>query len=150
MNIGELCTRAVVTVRASDDIVKAAQLMREKNVGYMVVVEPRGATDVVPIGVLTDRDIVIAIVAREVDVRALRVDDVMTREPLTLSDNESLESALMDMRRRGVRRAPVVGDQGQLIGVASIDDLLSALAGTMRHVTWSIGQVEHALRHQAE
>lgn len=150
MNIGELCQREVVTVRAGDEIVAAARLMRDEHIGYIVVVEPRvAAQTVVPIGVLTDRDIVVAVVARDVDAKSLRVEDVMTREPLLLGDSETLQNALHEMRRRGVRRAPVVGDRGQLVGVISLDDLLAVLAGELQDVAWSIErgrQVEQALR----
>jgi CBS domain-containing protein len=150
MNIGELCQRDVVTVRAGDEIVAAARLLRDQHIGYLVVVEPQIAAETVaPIGVLTDRDIVVAVIARDVDARSLRVEDVMTREPLLLGESETLENALREMRRRGVRRAPVVGDSGQLVGVVSLDDLLAVLAGELRDVSWSIErgrQVEQALR----
>jgi CBS domain-containing protein len=150
MNIGELCQRDVVTVRAGDEIAAAARLMRDRHIGYIIVVEPHvAAQTVVPIGVLTDRDIVVSVIARDVDPRSLRVEDVMTREPLLLSTSETLENALRTMRRRGVRRAPVVGDSGQLVGVVSLDDLLAVLAGELQDVSWSIERgrrVEQALR----
>jgi len=150
MNIGELCQRDVITVRAGDEIGAAARLMRDKHIGYIIVVEPRvAAQTVVPIGVLTDRDIVVAVIARDVEARSLRVEDVMTREPLLLSESETVENALREMRRRGVRRAPVVGDSGQLIGVVSLDDMLAVLAGELQDVSWSIERgrrVEQALR----
>jgi CBS domain-containing protein len=150
MNIGKLCQRGVITARAGDEIVAVARLMRDEHVGYIVVVEPRVTSEtVVPIGVLTDRDIVVAVVARDVNARFLRVEDVMTREPLVLGESETLESALRALRRRGVRRAPVVGDSGQLVGVVSLDDLLAVLAGELQDVSWSIErgrQIEQALR----
>jgi CBS domain-containing protein len=124
--------------------------MRDEHIGYIIVVEPRVASEtVVPIGVLTDRDIVVAVVARDVNARFLRVEDVMTREPLVLGESETLENALREMRRRGVRRAPVIADSGQLVGVVSLDDLLAVLAGELQDVSWSIErgrQVEQALR----
>jgi CBS domain-containing protein len=124
--------------------------MRDQHVGYVVVVEPHiMEQSEVPVGVLTDRDIVVAIVARDVDVRTLSVADVMTRDPLTIAESEPVENTLRAMRRRGVRRVPVVGDRGQLVGVASLDDLLSVLAGELQDVAWSIEheqQREQALR----
>jgi predicted transcriptional regulator len=150
MNIGEICQHDVITAHASDEIVAAARLMRDKHVGYVVIVEPRvAAQSVAPIGVLTDRDIVVEVVARGVDARTARVDQVMTRNPLLVPDSEQAEQALREMRRRGVRRAPVVGSQGQLVGVVALDDLLSVLAGELQDVAWSIerGQErEQALR----
>jgi CBS domain-containing protein len=78
--------------------------------------------------VLTDRDIVRSVVAREADSRALRVDDVMTRDPLIAQLADDLLDARRRMRRLGVRRVPVVGDSGELLGVLSLDDILDGLA----------------------
>jgi signal-transduction protein with cAMP-binding, CBS, and nucleotidyltransferase domain len=82
MNVGQMCQREAVTVQASDDVVTAARLMREKHVGFLVVVEPAAQEgDVVPIGVITDRDIVISTIALGVDPKTLSVGDVMTCKP---------------------------------------------------------------------
>jgi len=139
MNSGQLCNRNPITVRRSDELITAAQLMREKHIGYLVVVEP----DVVdqclrPVGVLTDRDIVISVVARETDPRALRVGEIMTQQPVTIAAAEPVEKALREMRRIGVRRLPVVGLRGELLGVLSLDDVLAVLAGEMQNVAGSI------------
>jgi CBS domain-containing protein len=139
MNIKNICQKNPVTVRRSDDLLKAAQLMREKHIGYLVVVEPdvaHGAQR--PIGVLTDRDIVITVVARETDPRSLRVEDIMTRQPVTASTADSIDKALQDMRRVGVRRLPVVGPRGELVGILSLDDVLEVLAGELQNVAGSI------------
>jgi CBS domain-containing protein len=150
MNIGEICHRDVITVRASDDLTSAAELMRTEHVGYLVVVEPEvGESTVRPIGVLSDRDIVIAVVARGVDVRSLRVGDVMTQQPITVEENYALKTALQEMRRIGVRRMPVVGHRGQLVGLVSLDDVLAELAGEFQDVASSIAneqRIEGALR----
>ncbi len=139
MNIGQLCNRNPITVRRSDELLKAAQLMREKHIGYLVVVEPDLADQTLrPVGVLTDRDIIISVVARETDVRALRVGDVMTQQPVTVDAAAPLEKALREMRRIGVRRLPVVGPRGELIGVLSLDDVLEALAGDLQNIAGSI------------
>jgi CBS domain-containing protein len=139
MNIRNLCQKNPVTVRRSEELVRAAQLMREKHIGYLVVVEP-DLTDGSqrPIGVLTDRDIVITVVARETDPRSLCVEDVMTRQPVTASIADSIDKALRDMRRVGVRRLPVVGARGELVGILSLDDVLDVLAGELHDVAGSI------------
>lgn len=150
MNIGEICERDTVMIRPNDDVFAAAQLMREKHVGFLVVVEPAAVEGSWrPIGVLTDRDIVITVVAREASPRALRVEDVMTRKPVTVPADASLDVALRDMRRVGVRRLPVVGENGVLFGVISLDDVLARLTEQLQNVAGSIrsGQlVERALR----
>ena len=139
MNIGQLCIRNPITVRRSDELVKAAQLMREKHIGYLVVVDPEVADQSLrPVGVVTDRDIVISVIARETDPRTLRVGDVMTQSPVTVGATEPVDRALREMRRIGSRRMPVVGQRGELIGVLSLDDVLEVLAGELENVAGSI------------
>ena len=137
MNTGQLCSRKPITVRRSDELIRAAQLMREKHIGYLVVVDSDGADEPArPVGVLTDRDIVIAVVARATDPRELQVGDVMTQPPVTIGVSEPVGKALREMRRIGVRRLPVVGKRGELIGVVALDDVLAtdlqSIAGSMR------------------
>jgi len=129
MNVGTICQRLVITVSRSDEVVAAAQLMRSKHVGYLVVVEPVSGGGSRPVGVLSDRDIVIAVVAREVDPRTLRVGDIMTPEPATVGESESVEEALRTMRQFGVRRLPVVNPHGELCGIVAVDDVLKVVAG---------------------
>jgi CBS domain-containing protein len=139
MKVGELCVRNPVTVHRSDELIRAAQLMREKHIGYLVVVDPELADESLrPVGVVTDRDIVIAVVAREADPRALRVGDLMTQNPVTIGVAEPVERALREMRRIGVRRLPVVGQRGELIGVLSLDDVLEVLAGELENLAGSV------------
>jgi CBS domain-containing protein len=139
MDIKNICQMNPVTVRQSDELIKAAQLMREKHIGYLVVVEPNVSDGSQrPIGVLTDRDIVTTVVARETDPRSLRVGDIMTPQPVTASIVDSVDQALRDMRRVGVRRLPVVGTRGELVGILSLDDVLDVLAGELQNVAGSI------------
>jgi CBS domain-containing protein len=139
MNVGQLCNRKPITVRRSDELIKAAYLMREKHIGYLVVVDPEVIDQSSrPVGVVTDRDIVVSVVAREADPRALRVDDVMTQQPVTIGVAEPIERAVREMRRIGVRRLPVVGQRGELIGVLSLDDVLEVLAGELQNIAGSI------------
>jgi CBS domain-containing protein len=129
VNVGQICQRDVVTARESDDLITAAALMRDKHIGYIVVVEPalrEGAFT--PVGVLTDRDIVVAVVAQGADPRSLRVGDVMTRKPVVALLEDSLTDALEQMRRIGVRRLPIAGSCGELAGLLSLDDILTSMA----------------------
>ena len=150
MKVGDICGRNVVTVREFDELTAAAQLMREKHIGYLVVVEPNVADGtLVPAGVLTDRDIVVGIVAKGTDPRTLRVGEVMTREPLLAQEDSGVSSAVRRMREIGVRRMPVVGHAGQLVGVLSLDDVLDAFAEELMDVARSIRhelKMEGALR----
>jgi CBS domain-containing protein len=150
MNVRDICTREVVTAREFDELTAAAQLMREKHVGCLIVVAPAVAEgSFKPIGVLTDRDIVIAVVARETDPRTLRVGDLMTRQPVVVSEEASIASALAEMRRIGVRRVPVVSRGGTLVGILALDDILGVLSEELLDVAGSIRsevKIEKALR----
>lgn len=150
MNVGKISRRDVVTVRPQDELLSAARLMREKHVGYLVVVEPAVAEKTWrPVGVLTDRDLVVTVMAREADARTLRVEDVMTRNPVTARLSDSVAQVVREMRRIGVRRLPVTGALGELAGVIALDDIVEALAAQLEDVAVSIraGQkVESSLR----
>ena len=133
-----------------DELIKAAQLMREKHIGYLVVVASDAADGLQrPVGVLTDRDIVVAVVAREADPRMLRVGDVMTRSPVSALEEDPLDKSLREMRRMGIRRLPVVGKRGELIGVLSLDDVIEALSAELQNIAGSMRNermVERTLR----
>jgi CBS domain-containing protein len=139
MNVGRICRRPVVTVTPQQELVSAAELMREKHIGFLVVVEEYGR----PIGVLTDRDIVISVVAKRADPGLLTVADVMTRDPATADEGESVPNALRTMRRMGVRRLPVVGSKGLLTGVLSLDDVLDVLANELAEVSGAVRNEQH-------
>ena len=127
MTVSTICNPNVATVGAGEDVVEAAALMRKEHVGDLIVVERRGSANV-PIGILTDRDIVVGVVAKRVSPDSVTVGDAMTRELLTVREDASLEFALREMRRHGVRRAPVVGANGDLVGVIALDDVIQHLA----------------------
>lgn len=124
---GDLCTRTTVTAQGRMGVDEAARLMREQHVGCLVVVEDK-AVGPVPVGVLTDRDIVTAIVAKAMDPAGLRVEDVMSRELAVAHEPDSVLDVLAAMRRNGVRRLPVVDARGALLGVLALDDVLEAVA----------------------
>lgn len=125
MTVDTVCTRDVVTVRPADSLLDAARVMRDYHVGAVVV----GADGGRPVGILTDRDIVVGIVAVAPDkLDVLRVEDVMNRDLVTVKSSDTLTAALRTMRNRGVRRLPVVGADGLLAGIVTFDDLVSAMA----------------------
>jgi CBS domain-containing protein len=138
-DIRRMCQRNVIAIHPGEDIASAARVMREKHVGYLIVTEPAaesGANKVV--GVLSDRDIVVAVVARDVDPRSLKVGDVMTRNPLLVAEDNSLDAVLSFMGDAGVRRVPVVGPRGELLGVLSLDDVLQRMAQQLTNIAASI------------
>lgn len=137
MTITSICTHRVITVDRQIDIAAAATVMRENHIGYLIVTDARsgGAS---PIGVITDRDIVVKVTALDVDPHTLTVGDVMTAEPLTAAEDDGISETLHRMRRLGVRRVPVVGARGQVSGVLSIDDVVDHLVGQLADVAGSI------------
>lgn len=136
MNAHEICQRHVVTVRRHEEIGTAAWMMRERNVGCLVVVEPAGAMGGErPIGMLTDRDIVTHVIVREANPREVSVEDVMTRQPVTVWTTSSIDDALHRMLEGRIRRVPVVDERGRLAGILALDDIFEYLAARMHPVT---------------
>lgn len=127
LTTGEICTRTVTIAFRTTSVDGAARLMRDNHVGCLVVVDEVGGRRIV-VGVLTDRDIVTAVVAPGLDAAALTVDDVMTTDLVTAREDDSLIDLMRSMRRKGVRRIPVVGGQDELIGVVTLDDVLGVLS----------------------
>jgi CBS domain-containing protein len=127
MPVGEICNREVVIVQAGKSALEAAQLMRQHHVGDVVVVEERGGFRV-PVGIVTDRDLVVEIVAPGLDPSAITVGDIMAPELATVTENIGVFEAIQYMRTKGVRRLPVVDGNGGLIGILAVDDLLELLA----------------------
>jgi len=139
MNAGELCNREVVFAYRNTPLVEAAQLMREHHVGSLVVVVDR-LSERVPVGILTDRDIVVAVVAKALDPRALTVGDVMAGELLTVREQDGIPDTLRLMREKGVRRVPVLTHSGALAGILTIDDLLELVAEELGEFARTIDQ----------
>ena len=142
MRIADICTRDVIHVDAGLSVQDAAQLMREKHIGTLVVVEQPNS-ERIPIGIVTDRDIVVSVIAADVDVQTLSVGDIMQRQLATCTESQELFDAVQTMRVRGVRRLPVLNGQGGLSGLLSADDIISALSAHLRELAHAMtrGQV---------
>lgn len=137
MPISEVCNREVVIVQPGDSILDAAQLMRQHHVGDVIVVQDLGSRRI-PVGIVTDRDLVVEIMAPELDPAALTVGDIMTQELATVNENASLFDAVELMRTKGVRRLPVTDAIGNLSGILTLDDLLELLAEEMSDLARSV------------
>ncbi len=138
LNAGDVCTRSAVFAAPSMALNEAARLMREHHVGCLVVVDEPSRDERIPIGMLTDRDIVTAVVAKDADARTMRVGDVMSSDIATVREADSMLDVLRTMRRKGVRRMPVLGDRGVLAGVIALDDVLQVVAEEMEAVASAI------------
>jgi len=128
--IGEICNREVVFARANESVLSAALLMREHHVGSLVVIE-ESAGRRVPIGILTDRDIAVGIVALGLDPEATLVGAVMSPEVVVEREDAGVAETVALMRQKGLRRLPVVDRAGGLVGLIAADDLLELLAEEM-------------------
>jgi CBS domain-containing protein len=126
----------VVRIAPDAAVAEAAQRMDRFAVGCLVVVDAGGAT----VGILTDRDLLRRVVAAGGDRERTRVADVMTRDPVHASPREPLERLLERMRGAGVRRLPILED-GRLVGLVSLDDVVAALGR-------ELGDVRAALRDE--
>jgi len=127
-SIGEICNRDVVSVTRETTAAAAAQLMRHHHVGALVVCEQMNGERRVPVGIVTDRDIVVEVVAPELRADTITVGDIMREELVTMRESEGVVPTLEVMRFKGVRRLPIVRADGQLVGIVSVDDLLGVLA----------------------
>ncbi len=127
VTVRDLATHDVVTVQPQTPLAECAAIMRAQHVGSVVVVEDRGRRDH-PVGIVTDRDIVVEAVAVDLDPKTLTAGDVMTTPLATVRDSDDLLDALARMREHGVRRLPVLDESGRLAGIVAIDNLLEALA----------------------
>jgi CBS domain-containing protein len=126
MAIGEICNREVVVVQAGTPVSEAAMLMRQHHVGDLVVVrEYSGRNE--PIGIVTDRDLVVEVMAAELDPAILTVNDIMGQELVKVKEDAGVFESIRYMRDHGVRRMPVVDARGGLAGIVTLDDLLELL-----------------------
>ncbi|CAG1018245.1 Hypoxic response protein 1 [Burkholderiaceae bacterium] len=139
LTAGEVCTRIVTVAFRGMRLAEAAQLMREAHVGCLVVVEDADPGRVV-VGVLTDRDIVVSVLASDRDARYISVGEAMTTEVVTAREDDSVLDLLELMRRKGIRRIPITGPQNVLVGVATLDDLLEVVAEEMQALAGAISR----------
>jgi CBS domain-containing protein len=130
MTIGSLCNRDVVYAARETTVQGAAQLMRHRHVGTLVVVD-EFAGKRVPVGIVTDRDIVVEVNAVDLDPKTITVGDIMDQALVTIPESAGLPEAVETMRTKGVRRLPVVGKGGELVGIVSVDDVLETVSGEL-------------------
>lgn len=133
MHIGEICTRSVVTCRRDASAMELAQLMRDHHVGDVIVVDGHEG-QATPVGVITDRDLVIEVMAKGVSPDRLRADDLIATEIVTAFESELVYDAIWHMRGKGLRRLPVVDAHNHLCGVLTADDVTKFLAEELTEV----------------
>ena len=134
MAIGDICVREVLVAERGTTAQEAAKLMRQYHVGDLVVVDATSGRRV-PVGIVTDRDIVISVVATGLDPKVFTLGDLLTREVVVGPADEGIFETIQKMRRHGVRRMPIVDAQGSLVGIVSVDDLIQLLAEEMTELS---------------
>jgi CBS domain-containing protein len=131
MSIGNVCQRNVVCATRETTVAAAARLMRQNHVGDIVVID-RADAERMPIGIVTDRDIVVEVVALGVDADTVTLGDLMSwGQLITVQETDTYAATLRLMHNKGVRRIPVVSAAGVLVGIISIDDMLPQFVGEL-------------------
>lgn len=134
MTTSELCNREVIIVDAEDSALEAAQLMRKHHVGTVIVMKEQNSIRK-PVGIVTDRDLVVEIMATELDPAVITVGDIMVPELVTVKEDTGIFETIQYMRRKSVRRSPVIDDNGSLVGIITMDDLLQLLSEELSELT---------------
>jgi CBS domain-containing protein len=134
MLVNDLCTRKTIVIRNDKSAQDAAKLMKQYNVGCLVVVKSLDDHNL-PIGIITDRDIVIKAMLSEKDIQTITVSEIMSTPALTVAESTSVIDALMKMRYNSIRRVPVVNSKGQLAGILSLDDILDSISKELNEIT---------------
>lgn len=146
MKIGECCNREVVIAEDTTEILEAAKLMKKHHVGDLVIVDKRNGVRA-PVGIITDRDLVVEVMAQEVLPNEVTAADVMSLDIQTVTEEEGVWETLEKMRDLGVRRMPVVDQEGSLVGLITMDDLLKLFTEAMDNMTQLIkGEVRRESR----
>lgn len=133
MLLNSICTPDVVCCEPATTALAAARIMRRRHIGDLVVVDDE-AGDRVPLGIVTDRDIVVEVLGNDLNPATTPVSSVI-RTPVVIGrEDEDVSEALERMRIHGVRRMPVVSSSGQLIGIVTLDDLLKLVASDVNNL----------------
>ena len=134
MTIGAICNHKVITVKEEVTVFEAAKLMRSHHVGNVIVVKDDNGKSV-PLGIVTDRDLVIEVLATELDCKVITVGDIMVKHLSVIKESAGIFETIKTMTSAGVRRLPVLDDSGKLIGIVTLDDLLILLSNELGSLT---------------
>jgi CBS domain-containing protein len=137
MKTSDVCRKQVVVARRSTPLDEIARLMRKGHVGCVVIVEDGDGK--LPVGIVTDRDLVVEVIAPALDARTLTAGDVMTTSPAVTRETDDTLWALKIMRDRGIRRLPVVDEAGTLKGIVTMDDLMEQVANGLSDIVQAFG-----------
>lgn len=131
MSVREYCNLNVICCEADTPVAEVAMLMRKHHVGDVVVVDHEGEGARIPIGIITDRDILIETIALDIEARLFTASDLMTSPVTTVQEDASVSEALGIMRGKRIRRLPVVTRAGTLFGMVTLDDFVNLLSAEL-------------------
>ena len=131
MTVREYCNMNVICCGRDASVSEVAALMRHHHVGDVVVVEPNASGERIPVGIITDRDIVVETLALDIDAKVFTAGDLMTSPVTVLGEEADVVDAVRAMRNGRVRRLPLVSRSGALFGIVSADDIFKLLAGEL-------------------
>lgn len=126
MSLERFCRKSVVSMPSTQTVQDAAIKMRERHVGAVLIVD-----DGQPVGIVTDRDVVLRTVAEGRDPRTTPIRDVMSRNLTVVRSDEKIDDAVSAIRAAGVRRVPILDDKGTPVGMVTLDDLVVLMAGEL-------------------
>ena len=149
MSVGEYCTREVVVISKGSPVREAVSLMRSFHVGDVVVVD-KECDKPMPVGILTDRDIVLKVMAENVDPDSVTVGDIMSYDLVTVDENTELVDVIKVMQAKGVRRMPIVDKNDALIGIVTVDDVMEIVAEQLNDIVGLVSKEsgQEKKRHQ--
>ena len=130
MSVGSICCREVLVAYPNESARAMARRMRDHNVGTLVVVDHNDE----PVGIVTDRDLVLRVLAEGTDPEHVPAEQLMTTVPECAYESTSIESALRLMRGGRFRRLPVIDDSGRLVGIITVDDVIELLSEELGHI----------------
>ena len=145
MGLVKCCREQVVAVSPDTPAVEVARIMGEKNVGSVVIV----SGDNRPVGVITDRDLAVRVMAQERNPGEVRAGDIVTRDVITFRDSMGVYEAIQKMTAEGIRRMPVVDDAGKLIGIVTMDDIVRMLGEEMAAIAKNIEKQSPPMQKEA-
>ncbi len=149
MSVGLYCNREVVVARSDMSVLAAARLMREYHVGTLVIVrEEKGRN--MPVGIVTDRDLVVLVMARDLLPERVAVGDLCTEELVVAGVNDDLWDTLGRMKHQGIRRVPVVSAAGGLEGILTLDDILELMRDGLSSMVSIVQHGIHKEKKQRE
>ena len=145
MNVDSICNRNVVIADQATDALTAARLMHENHVGTIIIVDDINNAKR-PIGIISDRDLVIEVLAKDVSPAQVTLKDAMNPDLICVRDDDDMMETVKIMCLEGIRRVPVVNEQGQLTGILTMDDLFEILADELSNLALLMGREKQSKR----